>query len=179
MKKLVLISFVFTITTVSLSAQTDYGIRAGFFNSKRNTNIRFGNDGLRDGRNYNEGVYLGGFIGFKLSEKFSLQPEINYAYVKNDFDQLHIPVLGRYRIGKKFTVFLGPNFGFLLTDNENFNKINFGATIGVSYEITKKLLIEARHYAVFTESLKDRSLGSFNPTTKFNNFQVGLVYRLD
>ena len=176
MKKLLLTSFVFIIATASLSAQTEYGTRAGFYKSLRETNVTFFNDGLRSDTNYNEGFYIGAFVGLKLSERFYVQPEITYVSIKNDFDQLHIPVLGRYRIGKKFNVFLGPDFGFLLTDNENFKKLNFGVTFGVSYQLMKRLSIDARYNWALTEALKTDFPGT---SAKFNSFQIGLTYRLD
>ncbi len=182
MKKLLLTSFVLIVATVSVSAQTEFGVRSGFYKNMRETNLFFGNDGLADGGNYNEGFYVGAFVGFKLSEKFSIQPEITYASVRNDFDQIHIPVLGRYRIGKKFSMFLGPDVGFLLIDNKSFKKINFGITFGASYEIIDKLSIEARCYYALTESLKSGLQAIYAPTdvsTKFNNYQIGLSYRFD
>lgn len=178
MKKLLLTSLVLIIATVSLSAQTEYGTRAGFYKNHRQTNGSFPNDGLSEG-NLNEGFYIGAFVGLKISERFYVQPEITYAFINNDFNQLHIPVLGRYRIGKKFNVFLGPNFGFLLTDNENFKKLNFGVTFGVSYQLMKKLNIDFRYSWIFTESFKTDFGGTTVPSAKFIGFQIGLTYRLD
>ena len=175
MKKLLLTSFVLITFIANSNAQEEYGIKAGFFNSERATNISFQNSGLKTDTNFNEGIYFGAFAEFKLSEKFGLRPEITYASVKNDFDQLRVPLLGTYKIGKKFKVFLGPEIGYLLTDNENFNNIHFGATIGVAYEIIKNLSIEARYYYAFTESLKNNY--SYDSSAKFNSFQLGLVYR--
>ena len=176
MKKVVLTSLFIIVSIVSLSAQTEYGLKSGFFKSVRETNLSFENDGLENVGNYNDGIYLGAFAEFNLFKKFGLRPEINYAFLKNDFDQLRIPVLGTYQVSKKFKVFLGPELGYLITNNENFKKPNIGITIGASYELIKNLSIEARYYHALTESLKDNFEGSFNSTAKFNSFQLGLVY---
>jgi len=179
MKKLLLTSLILMFVTVSVSAQSEYGMRGGFYKSMRDTNIGFGNDGLKDGGNYNEGFYIGAFARFRLTEKFSIQPEITYTSIHNDFDQLHIPLLVGYRIGKKFTIFTGPNIMFLLTDNQNFKKLNFGINVGISYSISKRLDIDARYNWSLTEALETDFGGTVIPTIKFNGFQVGLTYRFD
>ena len=91
--------------TISLSAQNEYGVSAGFYNSERNTIVLFDTDGQGNKENFNRGFYLGAFAGLKLSERFYIQPEIIFASIQNDFSQLNIPILGRYRIGNNFKVF--------------------------------------------------------------------------
>ena len=178
MKKLVLTSFILIVTVTSLSAQSDYGIRAGFVNLGRNSNVFFENDGRGNHNNFNQGVYFGVYLEHSLTERFSIRPEVNFKYISNDFNQLHVPILANYRIGNKFNVFLGPDVNFLLTDNKNFRKANLGVKFGASYQLLEKLAIETTGFSSFTESLKDDFIGTTNMTTKFNSFQIGLVYKL-
>ena len=179
MKKLLLTSLILVLAISSLSAQTEFGVKSGYFKSFRETNTTFEGDGLKNNKNYNDGFYIGAFVEFSISERFYIQPEVTYVNIKNDFDQLQIPVLAKYRIGKKFKVLAGPNLGFLLNTNENFHSYYLGVSLGVSYDITNRLSIEARYNLALSNSLKDDFSSSSDLLDEFNGFQFGLVYRFD
>ncbi|UWY28447.1 PorT family protein [Flavobacterium sp. TR2] len=75
------------------------------------------------------GFQAGGFAELKLSDKFSIQPEVlysaqgakikengeTYTYKENiNTSYLNVPVLAKYYIVNKFSVEAGPQIGFLL-----------------------------------------------------------------
>ncbi|WP_299781696.1 porin family protein [uncultured Formosa sp.] len=179
MKKLLLTSLILVLAISGLSAQTEFGVKSGYFKSLRETNTTFEGDGLKNNKNNNDGFYIGGFVEFPISERFNIQPEVTYVNIKNDFDQLQIPVLAKYEVGKKFNVLAGPNFGFLLDTNENFNSFYFGLSLGVSYDITDRLSVDARYNFALSNSLKDNFNSSSDLYAEFNGFQLGLAYRFD
>ncbi len=91
---------------------------------------------------YNQGWLIGGFLDFKLNERFSIQPEIYYTRIgeketnplvgieqldgvgvmyKELLDYIQVPVLAKFKVmpNGPFTPVLlaGPYFGFLLSGN--------------------------------------------------------------
>ena len=179
MKTLLLTSLILVLAISSLSAQTEFGVKSGYFKSIRETNTTFEGDGLKTNKNYNDGFYIGAFVEFSISERFYIQPEVSYMNIKNDFDQLQIPILAKYRIGKKFKVLAGPNLGVLLNANENFHSYSLGVSLGLSYDITDRLSVEAKYNLALSNSLKGDFSSSSNSFAKFNGLQFGLVYRFD
>lgn len=121
------------------------------------------------------GFYLGIAYGdISISDKLGLQPEINFIGIK-DFNQIQVPILIRYNFIPKFNAYAGPNLGYLFDMPNELNSFNFALDLGLSYDITNKLLIEARYDWGITNLLND---GDSNNSIKLNNFQIGLAYRL-
>jgi hypothetical protein len=64
--------------------------------------------------------HIGGIAEFKLSEKFSLQPELLYTRqgsevensVKIKLDYLAIPLMAKFYLSEKFSVEAGPQVSF-------------------------------------------------------------------
>ncbi|MFN3755895.1 MAG: porin family protein [Flavobacterium sp.] len=80
------------------------------------------------------GFHVGGFVEFKISEKFSLQPELLYstqgakAEYSENFDgfnvkisetvnlgYLNIPIMAKYYVSEKFNIQAGPQIGLNLS----------------------------------------------------------------
>jgi hypothetical protein len=92
-----------------------------------------------DGNNFNSkfafGYHFGGFVQFKLSSTFAIQPELYYSEVNfdtaNNFSQtyqsidiskikfgyLNLPILLNINLSKKFALQAGPRFGILSKSN--------------------------------------------------------------
>ncbi|MDA8595623.1 porin family protein [Flavobacteriaceae bacterium] len=175
MKKLLLTGVLLVIAVSNLSAQTEFGVKSGYFRSSLvdpSTNNAISHDG----------IYIGASLGYSLSETFSIQTEVNYLRrlghraeygFYEELDQLQVPVLANLRIGKKFRVFVGPNMLFLLTDYQEFDTFSFGIKYGVSYDISEKLSIEASFNNGFQNVLESQ----YNEQGRFRGFQLGLTYK--
>ena len=127
--------------------------------------------------NNNEtGFYIGLiYDNISISEKIKIQPEMRFVAVK-DFNQLQIPITLKYEISESFNLQTGPNLGFLLDSPETIDSFNFAIDFGASYAILSNLLFEVRYNWGQTNLLKN---GDSDNYLKINNFQIGLVYKLE
>lgn len=133
----------------------------------------------------NTGFYVGVFMEFIKSVNFSIQPEILYSSAKNQVDDhinlLHIPVLLNYKIGNKFTVYVGPESQFLLkVSNTNiksdmYKKFILAANIGMRFLISENLLLDARYNLAVSKYIDY----GYRSNEKLNFIQVGLAYTID
>jgi opacity protein-like surface antigen len=120
------------------------------------------------------GFHVGGFVAIKLSDKFTLQPEVLYstqgakadniqqdingtiytADVDFNLDYVNVPLMVKYYAAEKFNIELGPQLGFLTSAKVK-------ATVdGTSAEEDVKDQFESMEYGVnvgagydFTEKL--------------------------
>lgn len=132
---------------------------------------------VNDTPNNNEtGFYIGlVYDNISISEKIKIQPEMRFVAVK-DFNQLQIPITLKYEISEGFNLQTGPNLGFLLDSPETIESFNLAIDFGVSYAVLSNLLFEARYNWGQTNLLKN---GDSDNYLKINNFQIGLVYKLE
>jgi opacity protein-like surface antigen len=87
------------------------------------------------------GFHVGGFAEIKLSDKFSVQPELLYSAQGVKYDTsgagfseenkinlayLNIPVMAKYYVAEKFSLEAGPQIGFLLSAKNDFSYSAFG-----------------------------------------------------
>lgn len=137
MKNIVLTSVIFVLA-FSLNAQI-FGIRTGADFSTAKADL----GGINLSENQT-GFYIGAFTKIKVSEKFTIRPEANYVNIK-DSELIEIPILAEYGISEKFNLLAGPSFGFLMDTADDENSFNLSLDFGLSYDITKHFLIEARY----------------------------------
>jgi opacity protein-like surface antigen len=86
------------------------------------------------------GFQVGGFAEIKLTDKFSVQPEVLYSLqgAKSEFSEfglnskstlnlsyLNIPVMAKYYVAEKFSLEAGPQIGFLLSAKDD-TKVTMG-----------------------------------------------------
>jgi long-subunit fatty acid transport protein len=86
------------------------------------------------------GFHVGGFAEIKLSDKFSVQPELLYSAQGakgsyNEFDgmditsidvttklaYINVPVMAKYYVAEKFSLEAGPQIGFLVSAKEKYS----------------------------------------------------------
>jgi hypothetical protein len=132
------------------------------------------------------GFVLGGFAAVKLTDKFIFQPEVLFSFqgsaYRNYYDfgnvqsyeqdnlnlnYLLLPIMAKYYVAKKFSIEVGPQFGFLLTARTNFfsytdagngyvnsdskdvkdqfKTFDFGINVGGGYDFTDKWGIDLRY----------------------------------
>jgi len=187
MKKIILSVVVICTSLFSSSAQDDtvtstdvnYGVKAGYTTTI--LKVTLDGDSASDDVS---GFYIGAFAEIGLSEKFSIQPEVQYATYSQDGAStgiLLVPVLAKYNPDDKFSLFAGPQFDYLINkeDSEGFKRLGFGLALGASYDIAENVILDIR-YTLGLSNRLDGDLEDFEEfdfKVKFNYFQVGLGYR--
>ena len=106
------------------------------------------------------GFQIGGFAEIKISEKFSIQPELMYSSqgASSDLggdlklDYINIPVMAKFYVAKSFSLEAGPQIGFLVSakadgeDVKDFvSSTDFGFNFGAGYDFTEKLSAGLRY----------------------------------
>lgn len=156
-------------------SQLQLGVKAGinvanvdYKNSENKNIIRF-NTGLVSQIDFNS--------------TFFLRPELIYSVKGWGFDDgsmnlhyLNVPVLLGYKPTTKLSVLLGPELGYLIRtvrkpESPNFDspyeKIDYGISIGTSYNVAKSTAIEVRYTYGFDTLLKGFTRdANNNPTGK-------------
>ncbi|MEP5255800.1 MAG: porin family protein [Winogradskyella arenosi] len=184
MKKLCMLAILATLGfTQQIKAQDiTFGAKAGL-NSASFT----GGDA---DRNRLLGFHVGIISEIRLSESFSLQPELLYStqgsevqdVVKIKVDYLAIPVMAKYYLAEGFSIEVGPQFSFLVNDkgeyinsdlpdeDTNAANIDIGANAGIGYNLGANLFVQARYnFGISTVAE--------NPDIKNSVFQVALGYK--
>jgi len=152
-RTLLFVLMVFAFTTAG--AQTTYGIKAG-----GNIATLAGAEGVTT----KIGFHVGGVIDFKMSEKFSLQPELLYSTqgagsvaessYKINFNYLNLPIIAKYYLAEGISLEAGPQVGVAVTledsegtdlelTHENFD---YGLNLGGGYELPTGLFVQVRYY---------------------------------
>jgi len=133
MKKLFLV-VITSVVFVSLNAQgVKIGVKAGA-NINKMSGVSFSDA-------YNLSYQVGGFLEIDFSKKIGIQPEILFSQSQTNtvsgfnsiytgisnavsgtavkYNQLNIPILLRYNIGKLLTINAGPQYSIVINQNEN------------------------------------------------------------
>ncbi len=152
---------------ISMNAQS-IGVRAGadFATAKADF------DGIKISDN-ETGFYLGLFTEIQASESLIIRPEINYVAI-SDLDQIQIPVLAQFALADKLNTLVGPSFGFLLDTEEGEKSFNFGAALGLTFDISENFLVEGRYNLGLSNLVEDNE---FDASLKLHGFQVGVGYK--
>jgi opacity protein-like surface antigen len=112
--------------------------------------------------------YHAGLVAeIKLLDKFAIQPELLYTTqgatyntvlgdVKNELGYIAIPVLAKIYLSKSFSLELGPQASFLLSEKNNFdandaNTFDFAVDAGLSFKVTKSIFLQGRYVLGLTE----------------------------
>ncbi|WP_158655316.1 outer membrane beta-barrel protein [Flavivirga eckloniae] len=176
MKKLLLCATIAVFVLSSANAQeVNFGVKAGadFASSKVKRP-------LFDVSFTGTGFYIGGFANIGLSDALSFQPEVLYVSVSTggntglDFDEIHIPLMGKFAVSEKFAVLAGPALGILLDAGEGTKSFNYGIEAGAAFNITYNFFVEAR-YNIGLANLSDNVPGI--NSSKISGFFTGVGYR--
>lgn len=155
-------------------------------------------DGLQS--KYKPGFQVGGFLEWKLTSQWSIQPELLYnfsPYQKaDDFltyynnsgrsaagenvteAYISVPVLLRFNLSKVLAVLAGPEYSYLIWDDEDlikddrqaFKNSEFSANIGVQANIG-----DVGFYARFNKGLSNINNVDDRYQWKSNHVQVGVA----
>lgn len=167
MKKIILIATFALLGTLTTQAQLLHlGAKVGI-----NYANLTGSDITVNSENYKSDAITGYHIGLlaevKLTDKFGIQPELLYSTqgasyknaikeIKNELGYLSIPVMAKIYLNNTFSLELGPQASFLLSEKDNVNledskTFDFAIAGGLGVKITKSLFIQGRYGLGLTE----------------------------
>ena len=197
-KKLLLGIITIFLSTLAINAQQSrYGFRLGLNYSDidfedGSTGIDVGNSDARIG------FTAGFFAQYYLSEKFSIQPELQYSAqgerstVRNDREDptngsdrlginvLQLPVLLNFHIGK-LSLSAGPQVGLRIWEWErqnDYEAFHFSGVAGITYDITDNFQATLRGSYGLTDAIETNEESSFNAIGVNHYLQFTVAYRL-
>ena len=135
MKKVLFILVVAIVGLGNVNAQgSNFGITAGFHNLSLKIDVL----GMTESES-SQGFFVGVTSDFSLSDKFSLQPQLQFATSSQDgesLEQLMLPIMLKYHVTEKFNIQAGPQLDYLLSDYEGLNAIGFGLGFGAGFDFS-------------------------------------------
>lgn len=92
---------------------------------------------------------------------------------------LLLPILFKYKPVNELGLYAGPQFDYLLNeeDSELLKRLGLGIALGLSYDITKNVILDTRYTFGLLNRLEDNDFFRENINVVFNYFQIGLAYR--
>ena len=156
MKKLILLVILVLVGTTLDAQNFRWGVTAG-----ANLSSVGGDD--PDDPEIRTGLNIGGVADIGISEDFSVQPEIRFSmrgWKEGDFtakiNYIDVPVAADYEVVDGLSLQAGPLFGFVISDEGEFDgndlgsidgleTFNFGALVGAQYEFSNGLYLQARY----------------------------------
>jgi len=195
MKTLIPILVIISICSEGLYAQgLDFGVKAGV----NVANQKISGDYEPDTKAM-IGFHGGVFVTWMFTEKLGLQPEVlfstqgskdseniyDYAIITN---YVNVPVLVRYDINDMFSVHAGPQFGILISADEEFDgdkqdikddfkTTDIGVAVGAEADLPANLGVGVRYIIGVSNVLKEgESFG--NTELKNGVLQVYVKFRI-
>ena len=188
MKKIILTVgaiFAFSLANAQDKEDMSFGIKGGM-NISAVTNIT-GSSSLT-------GFHIGGFAEFKVSDKFTIQPELLYSTQgdkydggKTNLDYINIPVMFKYYVADAFSLEAGPQIGLLISGKEKldsgtstdvksaYKSTDFDLDFGAGYDFTDNISAAIRYNLGLAQLQK--VLPSGQSASHNSVFQVSLGYR--
>lgn len=173
-KTILLVAILLVALAPDVQAQlVRFGIKAGL-----NYANQTGSDITINSTNYSTTAitsYHAGLVAeIKLINSFSIQPELlystqgaTYKYAvtefKNELGYLSIPVLAKINLNKVFSLELGPQASFLLSERKNVdfkdaNTFDFAVVGGLGINLTKNFFIQGRYGLGLTDASRDAEI---------------------
>ena len=135
-KLLIITSITLLMCKLASAQDIEWGVKAGINMSTLKTDI--------DGEKYLFGYHVGGLADIKITEKFSIQPELFYslegAKIKDSFSfedegttfdidykedaklaYLQLPIMLKYELAKNLSLEAGPQIGYLLSAKSDYD----------------------------------------------------------
>ena len=184
MKKLFLITAITFLGLASVNAQDiKFGAKAGL-------NLAFITGDNTEDFKPNTDFHVGLMAEWKISNKFSLQPEIIYSGQGADINiesegrislnYLNVPLMGKYYVTEKLSLEVGPQVAYLLftkggtIDYKDLLKAtDYGVNFGVGYKLENGLNFTAR-YNLGLSNIND--VDGFSEKNSNGVFQLSVGY---
>ena len=158
-------------------------------------------DGMKN--KYSAGFQIGGFAEYNFTKHFAIQPELLYTwnpYKKGDdfltyynnsgrsaagtninLAYVSVPVLARYNYNKVISIMAGPQFGYLVYEDEDllkegrkaFEKTEISANVGVQVNLDK-----VGFYARYNKGFNDINATDDRYAWKSSHIQIGIAVRI-
>lgn len=148
--------------------------------------------------------HVGALAEFKLTEQFSIQPELVYSLqgasteesrsgatieYTTKYNYLNLPIMAKYYLMEGLSLHAGPQVGFLLSskvefegvegeteeDVEDVSSIDFGLAGGAEYELPIGIFFQARYYAGLSNTYNGEGSDDYKATN--NVFSVSVGYK--
>jgi hypothetical protein len=167
MKKNLITICIILITTLSTQAQIiKLGIKAGINYANQTGSVNNVNYKSEAITNYHFGLVA----ELPLGESFAFQPEVMYstvganykaagvlADINNELGYITIPVLAKINLSKTFSLDLGPQASFLVSNKDNVllddpKSFDFGAAAGLGIRVTKSIFLQGRYVVGLSEA---------------------------
>jgi hypothetical protein len=160
MKKIFFLTIALLFLTANAQAQLlKLGIKAGL-NYANFSGTEIQTDAITS--------YHAGLVAeIKLLDKFAIQPELLYTTqgatyktalgdFENELGYIAIPVLAKIYLSKSFSLELGPQASFLLSEKNDFNAndsntFDFAIDMGLGLKVTKNIFVQGRYVLGLTE----------------------------
>ncbi|WP_299885688.1 porin family protein [uncultured Lacinutrix sp.] len=213
MKKSSITVLLFFLTMLSVYAQQEeksnskkitYGLKGGL-------NLSTPNGYLTDNTESKLSFHLGAFAEIILSDKFAIQPELQYSIqgaevnikttalgnftVSDTYEYINIPIMVKYFITEKFNVEVGPQIGYLLNAERDYDimsssnlsslnnitkdveRIDFGLNFGLGYKLSKHLNVGVRYNLGLSKVVNSPAVTQPKPGKLKNSvFQASIGY---
>ena len=160
MKKTILLTAFLFVLTINAQAQLlQIGAKAGL-NYANFSGTEIQTDAITS--------YHAGLVAeIKLLDQLAIQPELMYTTqgatyktalgdFENELGYIAIPVLAKIYLSKSFSLELGPQASFLLSEKNEFdlndaNTFEFAVAGGLGFKITKNIFVQGRYVLGLTE----------------------------
>ena len=181
MKKIILTAAAVFAFSFANAQDMKFGVKGGL-----NSSTLSGADGAKS----IIGVNLGGFVEFKVSDKFSVQPELLYSMQGAKFETgtlnmnyINIPVMAKYAVADKFNLQAGPQIGFLMSAKydsvdvkDQMKSLDFGVNLGAGYDFTENLGLDLRYNLGLAQTQKELMTGQTAAKNAVIQLSVGYKF---
>jgi len=195
-KNLLTLTFLFIATSGLFAQGLGFGIKAGV----NFANQDISGSGFAIDTKSQVGFHAGVFFNFMFSDKLGLQPEALFSMQGSKFDfsgfdgkqtlnYITIPVLLRYNVAEIFSLHAGPQFGLLMSAEEEFDGgdpedikddfkgTDFGLAFGAEVDLPVKVGFGARYVLGLSDIVEEG--GSWDGgEIKNGTFQLYVKYKI-
>ncbi|MBD0726072.1 hypothetical protein B6A10_12890 [Flavobacterium sp. L1I52] len=187
MKKIILTVAAMFAFGFANAQEVKFGVKAGLNLSNFTGDVE--NNSIK------AGFQAGGLVEIKVSDKFSVQPEVLYSLqgtkieeegtdVNFNMSYLNVPVMAKFYVADGFSLEAGPQIGFLLSANgkaegvsidikDYFKSTDFSLNVGAGYDVAENVNIGARYGFGLSNIAKD----SGSEKLHNSNIAIAVAYK--
>lgn len=175
-------------------AQTSYGIKGGFNWVTLDVNAA---DSFYEkwGYRYRPAFHIGLYSKYNLNKRLSINPELLFSRKGYSYDRtsegpnayehlnyLNLPIMAGFNLFNSTDLLFGPEFGYLFSSKEIYNKFDFGFSTGINFFARERINLSFRYSHGLTSVVDtDTYQLPTNEKVDFQNkaFQFSIGYRLE